>query len=388
MKRVFFDRDELNSPDRIAPRLDGESPVSLFMMITNFETGGSERQFTVLARNVDPSKFRLHLGCVSRRGPLGIDFPDVPEFRLGGSLYGWTSVRARFNLSRHLRQNQVQVAHAFDFYVNLTLIPAARMARVPVVIGSHRQLGDVMTPAQFKAQSVAFRWCDAVLCNSQAAADRLAAAGLPRDRLAVIGNALPAASFQAVAPALARRPGVLRVGMVARMNAHYKNHAGFLRIAAEIHQRMPETEFLLVGDGPLRPELERKAAALGLGERAIFLGDRRDIPAVLASMDVAVLTSNSESLSNVIIEAMAASLPVVAYNVGGNAELINEQRGALVAAGNEHEFAIAILRLLSDAGLRGRQGRTSRQFAEENFGVDRVRRQYEDLYTRLVRQKG
>jgi glycosyltransferase involved in cell wall biosynthesis len=388
MRKIFFDRGEPNSPGHIAPHLKGESPISLFMMITNFETGGSERQFTVLAQNVDPSKFRLHLGCLGRRGPLGIDFPDVPEFRLGGSLYGWTSVRARFSLSRHLRQNRVQVAHAFDFYVNLTMIPAARLARVPVVIGSHRQLGDVMTPAQFEAQAVAFRWCDAVLCNSQAAANRLAAAGLPRHRLAVIGNALPAASFRAAAPALPRRPGVLRVGMVARMNAHYKNHAGFLRIATEIHQSMPETEFLLVGDGPLRPELERKAAALGLGERAIFLGDRRDIPAVLASMDVAVLTSDSESLSNVIIEAMAASLPVVAYNVGGNAELINAQRGALVAAGKEHEFAIAILRLLSDASLRGRQGRTSHQFAEETFGVDRVRCQYEDLYTRLLRQKG
>jgi len=216
MNNVFFDRDEPNSPDHIAPHLNGKSPVSLFLMITNFETGGSERQFTVLAQNVDPSKFRLHLGCVSRRGPLGIDFPNVPEFRLGGSLYGWTSMRARLNLSRHLRRNRVQVAHAFDFYVNLTLIPAARLARVPVVIGSHRQLGDVMTPAQFKAQAVAFRWCDAVLCNSQAAADRLAAAGLPRDRLAVIGNALPAASFHAVAPARPRRPGVLRVGMVAR----------------------------------------------------------------------------------------------------------------------------------------------------------------------------
>jgi glycosyltransferase involved in cell wall biosynthesis len=139
---------------------------------------------------------------------------------------------------------------------------------------------------------------------------------------------------------------------------------------------------------PLRPELEKRAAALGLVERAIFLGDRRDIPAVLASMNVAVLTSDSESLSNVILEGMAASLPVVAYNVGGNVELINDERGALVSAGNEGEFAIAVLRLLSDANLRLRQGRTARQFAEENFGVDRVRRQYEDLYTRLVRQKG
>src|SRR5258707_13752261 len=110
MNNAFFYRDELNSRDRIAPPLNAESPVSLFMMITNFETGGSERQFTVLAQNVDPSKFRLHLGCVSRRGPLGVDFPDVPEFRLGGSLYGWTSVGTRLNLRRPLRQNRVQVA--------------------------------------------------------------------------------------------------------------------------------------------------------------------------------------------------------------------------------------------------------------------------------------
>ncbi len=146
--------------------------------------------------------------------------------------------------------------------------------------------------------------------------------------------------------------------MVARMNAHYKNHAGFLRIAAEIHKRMPEVEFLLAGDGPLRPEIEQQAAALGLGDRAIFLGDRRDIPAVLASTDVVVLTSDSESLSNVILEAMAAGLPVVAYEVGGNAELVDEERGALVAAGNESEFAAAVLRFLSDACLRAQLGGT------------------------------
>ncbi len=92
-----------------------------------------------------------------------------------------------------------------------------------------------------------------------------------------------------------------------------------------------------------------EASSLGLGAPAIFLGDRQDMPAVLASIDVAVLTSDSESLSNVILEAMAAGLPVVAYNVGGNAELVNDQRGALVAAGNENDFANAIHRLLSDA---------------------------------------
>ena len=300
-----------------------DPPISLFLMVNTFETGGSERQFTVLAQNLTPPQFQTHLGCVSRRGPLAQHFPDAPQFPLGGSLFGWQSLRTRLNLSRHLRQHRVQVAHAFDFYANLTLIPAARLARVPVVIGSHRQLGDLMTPAQFRAQAAAFRWCDAVVCNSQAAADRLLATGLSPNKIAVIGNALPVEAFSAAPAALPKPPGVVRVGMVARMNHRYKNHFGFLRIAAQIHKRMPNAEFVLVGDGPLRQELEKEAASLGLGASAIFLGDRQDMSAVLASLDVAVNTSDSESLSNVILEAMAAALPVVAYNVGGNSELLS-----------------------------------------------------------------
>src|ERR1700694_2981790 len=198
-------------------------------MINTFETGGSGRLFTVLAQSISESEFQIHLGCVSRQGPLAEQFGDVPQFPLGGSLYGWQSLRARFNLIRHLRSRHVQVAHAFDFYANLALIPAARFARVPVVIGSHRQLGDLLTPAKFRAQTTAFRWCDAVACNSQAAADRLVAVGVPREKLAVIGNALPPAVLTPTPAALPRRPGTLRVGMVARMNAHYKNEAGFLR---------------------------------------------------------------------------------------------------------------------------------------------------------------
>jgi glycosyltransferase involved in cell wall biosynthesis len=366
----------------------GDPPISLFLMINTFETGGSERQFTVLAQNMDAPAFQLHLGCVSHRGPLARHFADVPQFPLGGSLFGWQSLRSRLNLSRHLRHHRVQVAHAFDFYANLTLIPAARFARVPVVIGSHRQLGDLMTPAQFRAQAAAFRWCDAVVCNSQAAADRLIATGLAPDKIALIGNALPAEAFTAVPAALPKRPGVARVGMVARMNHRYKNHSGFLRIAAQLHQRMPDAEFVLIGDGPLRQQLENEASSLGLGASAIFLGDRQDMPAVLAALDVAVLTSDSESLSNAILEAMAAGLPVVAYRVGGNSELVDDQRGALIAAGNENDFANAIQSLLSDAQLRERQGNNARRFVEQNFSLDRVRRRYEDLYLTLLEKKG
>jgi glycosyltransferase involved in cell wall biosynthesis len=151
---------------------------------------------------------------------------------------------------------------------------------------------------------------------------------------------------------------------------------------------MPDVEFLLAGDGPLRAELEREAQALGLGDRAIFLGDRRDIPAVMASLDVAVLTSDSESLSNVLLEAMAAGLPVVAYDVGGNAELVNEKRGELISAGDEVAFAAVVEKLLSAPALRAKLGASARKFAEENFGLDSVRARYEACYQTLLEKKG
>jgi L-malate glycosyltransferase len=357
-------------------------------MINSFETGGTERQFAVLAQNLQPGQLQVHLGCLRRIGPFASDLGEVPEFWLGGNLYGGASWRTRLRLSNSLRRQRIQIAHAFDFYTNLTLIPAARFARVPVVIGSQQQLGDLMTPMRFCAQALAFRWCDAVICNSQAAADRLAAVGLSREKLVVIGNALPAQAFAPAPAALPRRPGRLRVGMVARMNAHCKNHSGFLRIAKRINQQMPDVEFFLAGDGPLRKELEEEARILGIGNHVVFLGDRRDVPAVMAALDVAVLTSDSESLSNAILEAMAAGLPVVAYRVGGNVELVNNQRGELVSAGDEAGFAAAVERLLTTPPLRTQFGRNARTFAHDNFALDRVRARYEDCYRALLEKKG
>jgi len=380
--------DSRESATGTESRTADDSRVRLFLMTNSFETGGSERQFSVLAENLRPEQFDLHLGCIQRIGPFAEQFGEVPEFWLGRNLYGLKSWRTRLRLSGELRRQRIQIAHAFDFYTNLTLIPAARFARVPVVIGSQRQLGDLLTARQFRAQAAVLGWCDAVICNSQAAADRLAEEGLSRDKLVVIGNALPAEVFAPAPAALPRRPGTLRVGMVARMNARYKNHSGFLRIARRITERMSEVEFVLAGDGLLRKEFEREAQGLGIGDSVIFLGDRRDIPAVMASLDVAVLTSDSESLSNVLLEAMAAGLPVVAYGVGGNVELIDKSRGELVSAGDEAGFAAAVERLLGARALRAELGDNARKFAEENFSLDNVRARYEACYQELLEKKG
>src|SRR4029077_17694499 len=141
--------------------------------------------------------------------------------------------------------------------------------------------------------------------------DRLVEQGLRESRVVVIGNGLPASAFAETLPALARRHRVRRVGMVARMNTRSKNHRVVRRAAARLCGRFPGLEFVLVGEGLLRPELEREAERLGIQAQVSFLGHRPDIPAVLASLDISLVPSSSESLSNAILESMAAGVPVI-----------------------------------------------------------------------------
>jgi glycosyltransferase involved in cell wall biosynthesis len=360
----------------------------VFLMTNSFETGGSERQFVALVGALHPSAYRVHLGCLQQKGSLGKDLGPVELFDLGGSVYRLPSIRTRHRLARYLRKQEVAIAHAFDFYTNLALIPAAKWARTSVIIGSQRQLGDLLTPSQRYAQTAVFRWSDCVVCNSHAAAARLIQQGLRADKLRVIGNGLQASAFTETAPLAVRQPGMFRVGMIARMNARSKNHRILLSVAARLKDRIPKLELFLVGDGPLRSELERYAEELGIRNLVQFLGDRQDIPAILASLDVTVLPSASESLSNAILESMAAGVPVIANDVGGNIELMGNERGILIPPDDEAELASALLRMAAERAPREAMGRNARRFAQENFTIEQMSKRYDDLYIELLDRKG
>ncbi len=183
----------------------GRAP-GVFLMTNSFQTGGSERQFVELARALHPGMYRIQLGCLQTTGPLQKDIGPVEHFDLGGSLYRLQSMRMRYRLANYLRGSDIDIAHAFDYYTNLALIPSAKLARTPVVIGSQRQLGDLLTPNQRRAQLAMFRWADCVICNSKAAAEGLRMQGLRADKLRVIGNGLPPAAFAQTVPVTPRRP--------------------------------------------------------------------------------------------------------------------------------------------------------------------------------------
>jgi glycosyltransferase involved in cell wall biosynthesis len=356
-------------------------------MVNTLERGGTERQFVTLASALAQGAFEVGLGCLKRKGEFLDEVPEILEFSPGGSLYLGRSFRSRLALAGHLRRRRVAVAHAFDFYANLMLVPAARLAGVPVVIGSHRQLGDLQTWKQFRAQNIMFRICDRVVCNSQAAADRLHQAGIRRSKLIVLPNALSEEAFAEVTPALPVTPGLTRIGMIARMNDPAKNHRIFLRVAARLAAKFERLEIVLAGDGPLRAELEVFASQVGLGNRVRFLGDRHDIPAVLASLDITMLPSSSESLSNVILESMAAGVPVIAAEVGGNPELLQHGITGCLVPLDEDSFVQAAERWLLNPEQRKECGQRAKMAASLNYRLSAISHRHEQLYQSLLAEK-
>ena len=360
----------------------------VFLMIDSLQIGGTERQFTTLTQKIDREQFCLRLGCLQRKGPFLESIGEISEFRLGGSFFTVQAQRARWELRRQLRAERISIVHAFDFYSNLMLLPTARMAGIPILIGSHRQLGDLLSTAQLHAQGLVFRLCNRVVCNSRAAADRLVDRGLPEHKIAVIPNALPEAAFDHVPPALPRSSQAIRVGMIARMNNRVKNHVGLLHAIRPLVNKFPHAEFLFVGDGPLRPELESLSRDLGIERSVKFLGERTDIPNLLEAMDISVNFSLSESSSNSVLESMAKGVAVVASRVGGTPEIIRDgETGLLVESGNGTQLAEALECLIVQPALRAQLGANARAVARRNFSTDFIVRQYEWLYRQLLAER-
>jgi glycosyltransferase involved in cell wall biosynthesis len=173
------------------------------------------------------------------------------------------------------------------------------------------------------------------------------------------------------------------IGVVARLSPE-KDHATLLAAFARVHAERPDTILTLVGDGPLRRELEALAGELGIGRAVRFAGARRDVARALAAFDVFALSSRTEGLSLTLIEAAAMGLPIVATRVGGNSEVVVDgETGWLVPAADPASFARALLACAAEPrrtamGLRGRER------AVERFSIDRMTRAYEAIYDEVV----
>ena len=376
--------------------------IRLLKFVTIFSVGGTERQVVTLAEGLDHSRFEIHLACFKRRGELlkqlTLDSPRLVEYHIR-KLYDPGSLRERLRFAAYLRESGIQIVHTYGFYTNVFAIPAAKLGRVPVIVASIRDTGAYLTPMKGRVQRVICRLADCVVANAEAVKTWLVNEGYDERRITVIRNGIDPAPFGRKATdgklhqELGLPPGAPLVAVLCRLSP-IKGIEYFLEAATTVAASAPEARFLIVGeaeskDAEYRRRLEAYADRLGLGRRVVFTGLRLDVPEVLDEVAVSVLPSLSEGLSNVLLESMAAGVPVVATRVGGNPEVVEEGvTGFLVPPRDAAGLAGAIARVLEDRELAARLGRAGRARVVERFSIGDAIRRTEQLYLRLLRRRG
>ena len=239
-------------------------------------------------------------------------------------------------------------------------------------------------------QRWAWRRVDRLLSVSARLADRMAATvGVSPTEIRIIRNGVDTRRFASVDRDQARRalglaPSDLAIGAVGRFQP-VKDHANLLLASSALAREGHQHLVLLAGVGPLRKSLKDLALRLGIAERVRFLGHRPDVESVLAALDIFALPSKSEGLSNTLLEAMAAGVPVVATHVGGADELVQHgATGLLVPAQQPDALASALSQLIMDPEKRRHMGYLGQQRAHQEFSLERMIRSYEELYLSLA----
>jgi glycosyltransferase involved in cell wall biosynthesis len=295
-----------------------------------------------------------------------------------------------------LRRGKFDVVHAHDLWSNMIAVVAGKLAGVPVIITSQRDLShDTWYKSRRKRWlRRAQRASSAVLVNASMIREGLVREeGFDPRQIRVVCNGVDLDSFRAVPNARARTfPGLERarlVVLVGNMHTDVKGHPTLIAAAPGIGSRCPQARFVLVGDGEMRREFEQAAESAGVASHFLFCGRRNDVAEILASCDVAVLPSAAEGMPNAVLEYMSAGLPVVASAVGGNLEVIEDAvTGLLVPPGDAVALGNAVARVLEDDLLAQRLARNGRELVEQKFSFGRLTREVGELYEELLLAKG
>ena len=299
-------------------------------------------------------------------------------------------------MARAIRDRGIEVVHAHQYtpFFYSALAKALCGFRPKVILNEHgRHYPDRVSPVRRAVNRLVFdRLADAVTACSRFSAEGLTRTdGFAGARIEVIENGIEVDRYGPPADAaLAKEdvgldPDRRYVIHVARHHP-VKDQATLLKGFAAAAPELPGVDLVMVGDGPLRGDLENLAAELRIADRVKFLGIRNDIADLMRAAEVFALTSVSEAASLTLLEAMASGLPSVVTDVGGNPELVrHEVEGLLFPRADATGCAAAFRRLFADPALAGRLGGAARERAVERYQLSRCIDQYHDLYLRLAR---
>ncbi|MBW1698258.1 MAG: glycosyltransferase [Deltaproteobacteria bacterium] len=372
-------------------------PTILFL-IRSLGVGGTERQLYSLIQNIHKSDFRCHVFTFESEGLLIDPLQKLDVSVYVGGLQSGDVVRASWKLTHTTRRMisciyniKPKIIHAFLPLVTSMGACFGRLLKVPVVITSRRALATHQDrhPSLKMLDRIANRASHWITVNSLAIKkDIIERNHVDPSKLILIYNGVDVLLYDS---ALSERNAIRRgfdlhparkvVICVANL-IHYKGHSDLLQAASLVVEREPDSIFLIVGeDRGIQKNLEQQISSLGLHRHVRLLGCRLDIPRLLAASDVSVVPSHEEGFSNFILESMAAGLPVVATNVGGNPEaIISGKTGWLVPPRNPTALANKIVDLLQDPNKAKQWGAKGKKRVQELFPLEKMVQGYLKLY--------
>jgi len=365
--------------------------IRVGIVIGQLHRGGAERQTYELATRLLGGPCEPFVYCLSpvvepfgpMLGAAGVPLRVLPRRKS-------YEPRRVLALARLFSRDRLDVVHSMANSPNLYSYLAILLAGRRPFLASNRAMDPTVSRTTARVNRLVYRRCDRVVVNSRTgAAFTSAFYRVPPDKIDVIPNGLDISRFTSTAdPARTRSSlgipsGSPVLGFVGRFSPE-KRPEWFLEACRRVAPRVPEARFLMVGDGPCLADVRRRAFEAAVDSKVIFTGFRDDTPDLLAAMDLLLLTSSQEGLPNAILEAMAAGRPVVATDVGGCRELVEEgTTGHLVPPDDPEGLAERAVRLLSlpDRGRSLGEAGRRRVFAE--FSAEAMAGRVRDLYLRV-----
>ena len=368
------------------------TPVMLAIYM--LDGGGSERQVRQTAMNLDPARFEVHLaffrGNAERERELqaaGVKTLFVPL----PSYASISAVKSALLLRRYLKDNKIQIVHAFDTPASTFAVPVARWAGTPVVLASQRSHRRIETKTALRLRRLADPFAMGFVVNAPMLADHLKIdEGIAPDKIHFCPNGLDTKRF--TAEGRKRLPGMesatVVLGCVAAQRPE-KQLPFLVDAFAEMRRQRHGLQMVLAGSGSDTANIAARVAANELGGACLLLPHVADTSEILRSIDIFILASSSEGTSNSIMEAMASGCAIVASNVEGTRDLIQDKsNGLLFEFGNQADLVAQVLRLVDDPVLRDKIASNSAEWVRTTMSVEASAARMASIYDQYLIRKG
>jgi glycosyltransferase involved in cell wall biosynthesis len=371
-------------------------PINILHIISTLHVGGVENQLALILGKYDRRKLSPLVCSLSDKGEIGREIKEsgievIPLKKLGHQ-FNWTIVRDIYKL---IKTRDVKIVRTHQYHANLYGRLAAWLAKVPCIVAS---VHNVYTQDKKLHRRIINRFLsgftDRVVAVSETVKrDIVKYDGLRADKVTVIYNGIDAQRFFNISG------NSIRANLGIPLEAHVVGTVGRLTIqkgqrylidaVAMLKEKFPQIALLIVGDGPMRDDLQNCAKTLGIDKNAIFLGTRRDIPQLLSAMDIFVLPSLWEGLGTALIEAMASGKAVIATDIAPFREIINSEKvGILVPVKDRRAIASSIELLLNNKALAQTLAECAKERSFSNFSMDITTNRYVGLFENILSGKG